>query len=161
MNKTPELTDQNLMSMKIIAFALLSGPTIFFIVVMAMMSQGETDAASNDSSLPILTAVVIIQTIFFNIIGPFVQKAGHKKMQSSSNPVAMIQKLMIVRYALAEGAALFGIVVLFLGTMNNPNPPAYIWVNLIPFIILYAVIITSFPTRERIEKKIQQLTQEA
>jgi hypothetical protein len=65
----------------------------------------------------------------------------------------LIQQATMLRLALLEGAALFGLVVCVIGVLGGVlhRYPLY-WVNSVSALIMLGTVVATFPTRERLEQ---------
>ena len=165
MNSESELSNDQLLQMKLIAGGLLAGPVLFFFVVLFMASQAGSELPGKDRvhTLQLLTGLSLAVGAMVNLAGLCIPNVTAKFLKSTDEKwlshVQVIHAGMLIRYSLSEGPALFGLVVIFLGSRLKVMPH-YIWLNLFSFIILCVVIISTFPTRERVEQLLVQQSTE-
>jgi len=158
-----QISKQQILPLQIIAISLLAGPTLFLIVTIYISTMGNAASTNRAGILQILTPVAVGMSILISLISPYIQKFATMNAggQSGSvlNSIQKIQTGLIIRYALSEGPALFGIIVIFLA-LQSQSYPMYVWANLIPLAILYAVVVWTFPTKESVLVKINEMSVE-
>ena len=150
------------MTLKLILISLIAGPTLFLCVILFLMTQSHGNPVAkytnpDYSFVHVMTLTAMTLTVFSNAIAPLFQKLT-VKMKFRSGPFLAIQSGLLTRYAMAEGAALFGLVNILLGIKSGITP-AYIWVNLIPLLILYLTAFFTFPTRMKVEEQIKKYSE--
>lgn len=64
--------------------------------------------------------------------------------------VAALRAAILLRLALLEGAALFGVAICFLATTSGPPADPAIWLNLVSPAAFVLFSAATFPTRERL-----------
>ena len=159
MNDKRSISAKDLLPAKVIAIGLLAGATLFFAVVLLLMQikGAQKDSAIDSEILPLLTVISLSMCLVLNCISPIIQKLLVKsaiaRSGENSNPIAAYQTGMIVRYAMAEGPAFFGLVSLLMGVADG-NFPSYLWLNTLPLGVLYLVVFLTFPTKNYVEEKI-------
>lgn len=158
------LRDQDLRTTQIIHIATVAGPVLFLAVVIFLRSMpGALGGAGGGAEmgpdlgltlLPI-TGVIALAAIVAAVVVPNLMLKPQvlaKRLEAASSPVstmvALHRTLDIIRLAILEGAALFGLVVLLLSVMGgylDDNP--VFWVGLAPLGILVLVGLVTFPSR--------------
>ena len=158
------LRDQDLRITKIIHIATMAGPLVFLAVVIFLKSMpqalegiGASAGLGPDMGFVLLqvTGVVSLACIVAAVVVPnFLLKPQilAKRLEAASSPVAHMVALHrtidIIRLAILEGAALFGLVVLLLAVMGgylDDNP--VFWFGLGPLVVLVLVGLVTFPSR--------------
>ena len=137
--------------------------TIFLLIALFLASQpGDGGATSEDwEALSLLTNIVLVLTVVFNLVSPFIQKLIVRIVRRINNtpegPFDAVFKGMVIRHAMSGSMALLGILFIAQGARLG-DMPSYLWLNLLPVGIVYVVVITTFPTRERVESQLSKLT---
>jgi hypothetical protein len=146
-----EVSAKDVLPLKIVAIALATGPTLFFGVILFIM-QPSTTKEGGSSGAEIITNLSLLLCLVLNSISPIIQKVVTKKALSLNEmtPVNAFQAGMMVRYAMAEGPALMGLVSLLLAGGSGD-----LWAPTLPLVILYWVILSTFPTASYVEKKLR------
>jgi len=165
------------LQLRIITVALVMGPTLFLGVVgiIAMNGGGDAtpvDAAMNsgagtadvdgasdadDALIPLLTLIAVAMSITCTLVGALLQKLTVSRGVSGDIPIEKklmaIQSGHLMRMAMTEGPALFGVVVILI-TVLHPGFQTVAYINLIPLALLYLVAAKSFPSRARVEAQL-------
>lgn len=147
-------------SLQVFHFAFAMGVLAFFFVVLFAYLQNPAAPNAGDTSLmDLLTfahlvyalvayggSVLVHRTIVSRAL------ADGVRMYSAERALAGLRTASVVRLAIMEAVAFFGLVALFLsiqtGTLQA-NP--FYWVNLFSTVVLFAFVGWSFPSRERLE----------
>ncbi len=165
------LTPQNIRVLQVIFLALGLGVIIFAIIAIAfyfLLPQNEEPAST--TTLQVLTT---IHLLLFPIIF-FISKRMYDRIFQSNrfsqlpddpaqlaqisrhilteNLLGIIRTTSIIRLALWEGLALFGLTICFMGSLVGilQHHPLY-WVNLISAIVFEMMVFNEFPTRPKVE----------
>lgn len=165
------LTPQNIKVLQIIFLALGLGVLIFAIIAFAfyfILPQNEEPA-----DVSVIRVLTIIHLLLFPVVF-YISKQlydqlfqGHRFSQLPNDPaqlqqmsrltlaenlLAIIRTTSIVRLAVWEALALFGLTICFLGSLQGvlPHYPLY-WMNLISAIIFEMIIFNEFPSRPKLE----------
>ena len=166
------LTPQHLWTFRIIYLALLSGVTVFLgIILLLAYSQSQSNQSANSQDiLPILTTVHIILalTAYFVSFIVFRLLTNPVRLRKITLPAAMpsgrqistpeqmylvtVFTASIIRAALFEGSALFGLIICLMGALDGSiqRYPVY-WLNLFSFVIMAGMMIYTFPSRTKLE----------
>ncbi len=162
---------EKLKPLRIITIALCLGIVFFFIVVMVLYSI-KNENRSPELEPEMLNILLIILFITSFTVYSIVFLLGDKILSGiiknakisfaeivkpdSRSLLGIITSFTIVRLAMFEGSALFGLVILLLSVINNhlDSNPVY-WLGSIPGLLMlfYAAII--FPTGERVAQLVQ------
>ncbi len=168
----PALTDTAVRTFQVIQGAIGAGIVFFFVIL--IVSQSAPVQADGDSVelVKIMTAInaFIAAGVYFasNIL--FNTMFSEKRLQEAvtktfynqqrqpiTDPaekcLAQIRTAVIVRLALWEAPALFGLVICMIGSMNGViHEHPFYWINLIPSLIHVGLVVMTFPNRERLEE---------
>lgn len=171
------LTDEKLRPLKIITIALCAGVILFFFVTFFFYynSSVEDVQQSDVNILDILFPVMIIITItmytvvtlFGNQILKIILRNSNLSARDLVNSeysslLSVITSYTIVRLAMMESAAFFGLIVLMMSILSGVLAyyPVY-WAGVIPMIIMLIYAARIFPSRENaallVEEKIYPL----
>jgi len=169
------LTPENLRSIKIIQLTMGLG-LVFSGALVLLLYYKIPDSAKHDTSdmlflIRILTythvglAIVMysVSKIVFkkmvrwdrlsNLSYDGVSGTGNPEMTSSEKFLLMIRSAIIVRLAMYEGVAFFGLIICLLGTANGilQVNPGY-WVNSFSTIATLWLIFKTYPSRDVIQR---------
>ncbi|MDP6636653.1 MAG: hypothetical protein QGG42_17275 [Phycisphaerae bacterium] len=163
MSSRIELPVFHLIIMKIAAVGVLLGPTVFLLVALSFMGQtGNEEVTDQDHQMVFrLTSFAMASMVVFNLVALYAPKLAVKIARRKSGTDADLGQAvftgLLIRYGSSSGASILGLASIAMGAICG-YMPWYIWVNLLPLAIVYAVVITTFPTRKRVESQISQLT---
>lgn len=174
------LSKEHLRISRIISITMVIGVLFLFFIILYFYSASENqvDTLPKTDDVAFFSNIILIITIvdyiiflifprFFltrkNIQNRLVQLAFDKNNKKTENPVIKLiifdRIYMIIRLAMLEGVALFGMVVLYLSVTNGElffRPLLWLWV--IPGIILVFFIFQNYLFKEsyvdRIENQI-------
>ncbi len=171
------LTAQNIRIFQIIHGAIALGVAAFMGVVLFLYSTQTAPTESGDlkdsydlikiltlAHIMIAAAVYTVSRVVFNLLlGPSAWKDGTVKTFKDSQGrtvtdpaekiLAMIRSALIVRLAMLEAPALFGLVICLLAITNGTiYHTSIIWLNAITALILIGFVIRTFPNKERLEE---------
>jgi len=147
-----QVSDKKLTEMRIISVAMVMGAAAFLSVVLFMLSTHSGRPISDEKAdeLALLTTICLVCTAVLNLVGPACQRFVASQTGFDGEPEKAIQTGLIARLALGQGTTLFGAVVLFMSAPWS-GLSAYIWCNMLPFIVFCMVAIRNFPTRTYVE----------
>ncbi|MBL7960963.1 hypothetical protein JNL27_12070 [bacterium] len=171
------LTPQNIRMIQIIQGAIGLGVVMFMGVVLFVYSSQtmNVDARiTNDdydliniltlAHIMVAAGVYTVARVVFNLLlSSSVLRNGVTKVMKDGqgriieNPaekiLVIIRSAMIVRLAMIEAPAIFGLVICLIATFNGTilETPS-IWLNAITACILIGFIILTFPNKERLEE---------
>ncbi|MBL7996790.1 hypothetical protein JNM05_15595 [bacterium] len=171
------LTPQNVRVIQIIQGAIGLGVVMFMGVVLFVYSSQtmSVDAriANDDYDLinlltlahiMIAAGVYTVARVVFNLLlsSSVLRNGVTKVMKDGQGRVidspaekilAIIRSAIIVRLAMLEAPALFGLVICLIGTFNGTiQETPSIWLNAITSLILIGFVILTFPNKEHIEE---------
>ncbi|MCP4379553.1 MAG: hypothetical protein GY794_25700 [bacterium] len=158
-----ELPVIHLILIKIIALGSLLGPTVFFFIALSLMGQvGNEYVTDQDRQMVFrMTSIAMVTMIVSNLAALYAPKLAVKISTRKSGPGASLGQAvftgLILRYAFSSGPSTVGMTSIIMGAISG-YMPWYIWVNILPLAIVYAVIITGFPTTGMIEKQASKLS---
>jgi hypothetical protein len=160
------LTPQHLLTFRVIYIALLLGVSLFLGIVLFMTYSTSEESKKPQGALGILTVVhvVLASSVYLVSIVLFRYMTGlaffrKRKVASVHQDTSLEHRYLIavfsayiIRVALFEGPALFGVIVCLLGATEGTiqQNPIY-WLNLFSYAILAILIIYTFPTRTKLE----------
>jgi F0F1-type ATP synthase membrane subunit c/vacuolar-type H+-ATPase subunit K len=159
------LTPAQVMTSQLVQGALMMGVVLFSLGVAFFHSQAplvepgeaETDTVRLLSFIHLGLLVVNVGVSHFLAQRVFSPEAlngvpGSKDVHALAEKAVMQQRsAMVIRMALIEGSAFFGLVICMLGVSNGVFrvAPEY-WINLLSPFMLVAFGIATFPTKERL-----------
>ncbi len=164
------LTPTTLRAMQMVQAALMMGVPSFLLVVLFFSSQHRSPAPGESGDAGLLRMLSFAHLAVAGgcwAVAPllygaqFGARALGRSTAEEDGPagnnaagVALfaIRRALILRLALLDGAALFGLVVCFLGAINGVlrEQPVY-WLNALSALIFLGFGVLSFPTRDRVE----------
>ncbi len=165
------LTPQRIRVFMIISLALLTGCTLFLGIILFLYSKTESaEMVSENSVLPLMSLVhgcmALVGYIPAYWIGRYFaspkglmtlakNSAGAvtgENMTMESRCIGAMFTGFMIRAAILEGMALFGLIVCLLGVLDGQIhlQPVY-WGNLFSYILFAAVTVWTFPTKSRLE----------
>lgn len=154
------LTSQKIATLRIISAALASGILLFALVVIYFTFTTQADSPDGTDILLLLSGVHGLMALTIYAVAPLI----YRKVLNSFRPESaltgealaaeVIQKIMsahMVRMAMYEGPALFGLVVCFLSVQwgHIPSQPEFL-LNGITAVFFLLMTATTFPSRERL-----------
>jgi hypothetical protein len=169
------LTPERVRVGMIIQSALAAGSLLFFFSVLAVSSLNQRNN-SIQIDYDLLTNMTIVCMLFFLVdfaIGYFLyhsqfrpnrleavyssdllDKNGNVIPASpAEKAISLIRTSMLIRTALFEGAAFFGLATLMVGAQQGAlSTVSWVWVNALPLLVLLIWIVIMFPTSNRLEK---------
>lgn len=171
------LTPQNIRVIQIIHGAIALG-VILFMGVVAFVYFSPTEHAGQYelkdaydlikvltlAHIMIAAGVYTVARVVFNLLlGPSALQGGVAKemkdaqgraiINSGEKLMTMIRSALIVRLAMFEAPALFGLVICLIAITNGTiyETPA-IWLNSVTAFILIGFVILTFPNKEKLEE---------
>jgi len=161
-----EINSEELRSVKIITTALNIGVLLYFAVCLFLYFSDDhsvnpetIDTSLNDNLLLGvlgLTAIMIVVSRIvpnkvFNKDGEAMTSFLYERAANSKEAVQIINTFYIIKFAMLEGVALFGLVALMLSVLNSSiyNNDIY-WLAIIPMLLMNTIFILNFPTKERV-----------
>ena len=165
------VSDDELRHLQTLQAALTAGILVFLLVVLVIANgNGAGTRVPGKASLQSLTLLTYIHLAFAVCsltLAPllFARRLGRQDSASapgsgmqdpaliSSQDLARLRSAVILRLALWEWPALFGLVVLLLAAYRGAlaSHPLY-WINVLSALIFIALAVMTFPTRDRISR---------
>lgn len=153
-------------NMAVITLALLGGPLVFFAVCVFFALNGPAHPAESLSQnrdliqtmCTALAAVTLGTTVMSVFMGQQMSEQALARVyrdgpggdDAVSGMVAKMNQTLIVRFAMLEGAALFGLVIIFLSTQSGlVQQEPWVWGAVVPLLIEIGFVVPNFPTPER------------
>jgi hypothetical protein len=158
-----EIQTEQLRPLQIIHFALAGGVFVFLVVTMFLPGSPVVLRPGGEDILTILSMVHVIGFFSAFAIGRFVydSQLRHDRLQSMvqglpeqaarDQVLGLLRRVTIVRLALLEGAAFFGLAVVLIAKMTGvvTEAPVY-WLNALSSVIFIGFVMFTFPTRDKI-----------
>lgn len=173
------LKAQEIKGLQIINAAMVGGVLLLFFVTLFLYYKNSANAMdlyspANDGLINILSIALIILAIVLYAMAyvlPQLQSTPERllnklgkdfrdeKGNEIKDPVSKIMYAfrghMIIRLALLEVVALFGLMLLYLSAINGSlHVRSIIWLTSIPAFIFFGFVFLNFPTKERIIENI-------
>jgi hypothetical protein len=161
-----KITSEKLRPVQIISIALATGVIIFFIICFILYSMQTVDAQSGNLSSEFMNVLVYaliaicagMYSAAFKLPDIQISKSVEALKNSQETGDSLVDKLlglhriyMIIRYALMEGTALIGLVILIISiTSGAVYSNSMYWLTALPALIFVAFIAFSFPTKEKV-----------
>ena len=156
------LTPEVVRVFQIIQSALLGGATMFALVVLLLHSQ---HTANGSGDVEVVNILSIINALFaIGVFGisrmlferMFADQQLNNSISSSAAPyeqsLATIRAAIIIRMALLEGAAFFGLVVCMIAVTGGitQQEPIYLF-NMASYLLFMLIGINTFPTKNALQ----------
>jgi hypothetical protein len=148
--------------------ALSIGVIVFFFVVFYFYIEStELKLGDSREMLDMLSIVHLVYAVLAYAVATLLfgrtlakGRAGVGGPATAEGFLATYRLASVVRLAIFEGVAFFGLVVIFIGAQTGllQISPQY-WLNLFSTVILCGLVIWTFPTRDRIEETCRSLVQ--
>ena len=145
--------------MQVVQAALMAGVLVFGLVVMLLAIRPQTMGTPTPARMLTLFSLVHgAMAVGTWSLAPLLQTALLARARPESGAgvgtaaLAAIRSAGLLRLALLEGTALFGLVVCLLAALGGAlrEQPLY-WLNALSALAFLAYAALSFPTRERVE----------
>ncbi len=171
------LKPEDIRGLQIFYTAIGSGLFIFAMIIFFVYNTNSATPSEADSSdvelVQMLSIAHVLMALTMYVVAPLREKtvlnkslsattmAGQQSLSPGERCFASIRNALIIRLAMYEGAALFGLVVCFLAVSNCVIfvEPVY-WLNAASNLVVIAYISLSFPNQERLmrifEEKIRK-----
>jgi len=158
------LGDVELRAMQVVQVALMAGVLFFGLVVAVLAIRPQTVGAAPPTPAATLSLLSLVHgamalgawAVAFLLHGALLRRAvADEAAGTGADALAALRKAMLVRLALLEGPALFGLVVCLLAALGGAlrATPIY-WLNALSALAFLAIAVLSFPTRERVETSL-------
>jgi hypothetical protein len=153
---------------QIIYIAIFFGVTVFLGLVLCMYRSGSPFPSPADDALRqtnlfslihagIFAAGLFISRFLYDMTlkpartGAIMVDRRNEGLSGAAKYVAVIRTAMIIRLALLEAPVFFGLVTLYMSSVNGVlyHKGVY-WANLVSYIYLAYFIFTDFPTPEKL-----------
>lgn len=159
MNQTPQLPSQevSLLTGKIITFALIAGATLFLgVIAIITFSQGSVSPEKTKEGLPLFLGLSLGLCVLTSLLTkPLIGLV--KKNYPSPLTLQQYISVHIVRMALAEGPALFGLVGLIIFAPKLPlGDTPELALFLIPYANLLFTGLHYLPSEEGLKEFIAE-----
>ena len=159
------LTPENVRVMQMINLAMGMCTFAFLVVVVVLHFQSLGGAEDGDTEVSLLKMLSLADLVFAlmcftssKLVYDLVFKVNRHSKQASTAEgcFGIIRTAGIIRLALMEGAAFFGLVVCLLGAIFGQLKefPIY-WLNVLPCLAMIAFIVVSFPSKAGLESVFQ------
>ena len=159
------LPPEQLRVTQILQLVIMAGPLLFALVVFAMslQRQGMEEPGGDTGFLWVLTLLHLAYTVAVFLAGHFVMQRlvspGRLSGDTSRDDartlalkcLALHRTATIIRLALLESAAFFGLTICLLAVFNGVLPAeSKYWINLVSTVVLVLFALFTLPTKERI-----------
>ena len=152
-----QLRNEEVLTLQIIYASLAGGIVLFTAVVLFLsLTAAQGGPATDPALVRILTGVELAITVPLIYVSSLVFRtrlesaARDDRVPNASLP-AVLRSALILRVAILEGGAMFGLVVCLIAVTSGvmQTNPAY-WINLIGVLAMLTVVSQGFPTRDRL-----------
>jgi len=148
------ITPTVLLRARLVQSALTLGPLLFFVVTAGIAAEPQVSGGASDDLLTVLS--MVNAGLVFAALGAGMvvltrlREAGLERATSPEQMVAVVSRMAILRLALLEASALFGIVVVLLaaGAGRLQTRPG-LWWNAVPLVALIVTALLTVPSRAR------------
>lgn len=157
-----EITTEKLKPIKIITLALNLGIAIFAIVCLVLYLN--TEIRSDDTAfLDILLGIIFLFSSLAFGLASYIPNNILKQNLKNENAslLGAFTKYQIIKLALYEAPALFGLVIIVLAITNGAIfSNSYIFAAFAPMIAMFAFSIFTFPTEYRVRSFLKAILEE-
>lgn len=160
------LTEKDLLPIKIIVGALNAGVVVFLLIALYIFSDVIPVDAPGDNDFQIANILMVVlallsMTTFYiskiipdKILDPdglLAKNISRSAKTDKQKFIGLLTNYFIVKLALMEAPALFGLVIIILTSISGViHHYSVLWLSIIPLIIMLAYSITNFPNMERV-----------
>jgi hypothetical protein len=167
------LTPERVRVGMIIQAGLGLGGLFFFSAILFVAFLHNTAVANTESLgfLTTLTQVVLGLFVVFSSVQQFVYRSRFSAQQleaaftndfhdqqgnviiatPAEKAISFIRTTMLIRTAMFEGPAFFGLAVLMMAAQNGLLlSDSWLWINTLPLAVFIALIVITFPTKEKV-----------
>jgi hypothetical protein len=158
-----EIQPEQLRPLQIIHFALAGGVFVFLLVALFLPGSPVIMAPGGEDLLTVLSMVHAIAFFSAFAIGRFMYDSQLRRDRLASlvqglspdaardQVLGLVRRVTIIRLALLEGAAFFGLAVVLIAKMTGAvaAAPVY-WLNALSAVIFIGFVMFTFPTRDKI-----------
>jgi hypothetical protein len=162
---TRSVNEQTVRGLQVLQVAMMAGPIFFAGAVLfkaAMPDATPTGSPESVSLMKTLSAINLLLALIAYRLGPVIfrwrlRTAARVSGGEADTLLEALRSGWIVRLGLAEGAAVFGAAVCFLGQANGilRTFPVY-WFNLLTVAAVVVFGAATFPTRTRLVEALRQ-----
>ncbi|MBL1215485.1 MAG: hypothetical protein HND52_19115 [Ignavibacteriae bacterium] len=161
-----EITNEDLRNLKIIISALNIGVLLFFAVCLFLYFSGDqqeipkpVDIELIDTLLMLSLGLTVLMIIVSRVVPDQILRNNSKMLLADRiDEYSIVNKLLgvatthyIIKFAMLEGAALFGLVTLILSVLNNSiHYNSVYWLAILPMLVMNFIFILTFPSKERV-----------
>ncbi|MCB0284404.1 MAG: hypothetical protein H6627_00415 [Calditrichae bacterium] len=168
------ITNNQVLILQIISIAMFAGPGVFFLLIYIINSNKQPligESSISETTQILIYAAIALSFVMYGVFLVFPKiflSASALKSRLNILPeelpnsvkadllIGIDRTLMIIRFAMLEGIALFASVVLFVEVSNSPMQiSGDLWYLATPSLILLAYILYNFPSKENILKRIE------
>ncbi|MCB9207997.1 MAG: hypothetical protein H6609_01370 [Ignavibacteriales bacterium] len=157
-----EISNENLKTVKIITFALNIGVILFAFVCLFLYLNGEGN--SNDTQLLdiLLGVLFLVASTSYGLSAIIPKKVLVENLkQENPNLIGALTNYQIMKLAMFEAPALFGLVIIILGITNKViYTNDYIFIAIAPLIAMVALSIITFPSEFRVKSFFKSILDE-
>lgn len=152
----PRVSDADVRGLAMLQLALGSGPVLFWatIVVLSQVppASARTPSPEQLQLIPLLSGVHVVMALTSWTAGALL----FERTLARGADMGTLRAATILRLALFEVVALFGGVVCLVSvTLGVALAWPLVWLNAASTFVLLALVITTFPTRERVERALR------
>jgi len=163
------LTPQTVRQIQILQLALTAAPVVFFGGAIALSLMQVSGKPVGTDTVPVLSALNGFLALL-SYAGAYLLPAAHfspKRVRAfvfaaegpsqADRSLILIRNAAIIRLAILEGSALFGVAVCLVAVTSGAleSSPEY-WLNALPVLVLLIASQLTFPTEERLARMFEQ-----
>jgi hypothetical protein len=144
-----------LLQARVLQVAFTLAPLLFFLVVTGIATAPHFGGGLSDDALTVLSMIdaglLFVALGFGFVLLTRLVESALERAASPAQAIAAVSRISLLRLALLEGSALFGIVVVLLaGTAGRLVTRPALWWNAMPLLVLIVVSLATLPSRERL-----------
>jgi hypothetical protein len=166
------LTPRYVRSLRLIALALGGGVLMLLLIAVALTYSGLLPEPEHEPSnaghvlylFSIMNAVLVIVTFGLASAAPrflWARMPARRRADTGRRALDAVRAVFIVRLALCEAGALFGVIVCIVGaTLGVLRTHPLYWLNAAAALVLLATIAFGFPDEDRLVALYESLIEE-
>lgn len=157
-----EIKSENLNAVKIITVVLNIGVGLFALICFVLYLSGEGNSEETEL-LDILLGVLFLVASTTYAIASFLPKKLliNNFKQKDQSLISSITTYQIIKLAMYEAPALFGLVIIILGITNKAiYSNDYLFIATIPMIVFFTHSIITFPNEFRVKSFLKEINVE-
>jgi hypothetical protein len=155
------ITPRAMLQARVLQIAMTLGPLAFFFAASFLSTQPSRGGGISDDGLDVLS--MLNAGLLFAALGAStflvsrLREAGLENAADGARALAVLRRAALVRMALLETSAMFGIFVLLrAGLAGRLETRPGLWWNVAPLVALVVTALATFPSRGRFVAQFEE-----